>query len=67
MARKKVPKRVCGYGLEWITDIHIRPSHSTFTLQGRTPYEHLTGETPDIIKILTLVFGIVFGIRMMEA
>ena len=47
MARKKAPKRVLDYGLEWITDIHIRSSHSTFTLQGRTPYDYLTGETPD--------------------
>ena len=52
MTRKKAPKKVWDYGLEWIT----RSSHSTFTLQGRTPYEHLTGETPDISEYLDFGF-----------
>ena len=49
MARKKTPKRVWDYGLEWITDIHIRSSHSTFTLKGCT---HLNMTS---VNILTLV------------
>ena len=56
LARKKVPKRVWDYGLEWIADIHVRSSHSTFTLQGRTPFEYLTGETPDISEYVDFGF-----------
>ena len=45
MKRKKIPKRLWDFGLQWIAEIMSRTARG---VDGRTGYEIVTGETPDI-------------------
>ena len=56
MVKHKVPKRLWDYGLHWCCDISQRTPNSVFSLEGRTPIEQMTGETPDISKYLDFSF-----------
>lgn len=56
MMRKGVPRRLWDYGIQWVCEITQRTSNSHFALAGRTPFEAITGETPDISEYLDFGF-----------
>jgi hypothetical protein len=56
MAKRKVPKRLWDYGMVWACKIMSLMSNSSFSLDGRTPMEQLTGETPNISEYLDFGF-----------
>ena len=56
MLKKKVPRRLWDYGMRWVCDIMQRTASYSGTLEGRTPLEELTGETPDISEYLDFGF-----------
>jgi hypothetical protein len=56
MTRRKVPKRLWDYGIVWACEIMSLTSNSSFSLEGRTPMEQITGETPDISEYLDFGF-----------
>jgi hypothetical protein len=56
MVKRKVPKRLWDYGIVWACEIMSLTSNSVFSLDGRTPVEQITGETPDISEYLDFGF-----------
>jgi hypothetical protein len=56
MVKRKVPKRLWDYGIVWACEIMSLTSNSSFSLDGRTPMEQVTGETPDISEYLDFGF-----------
>ena len=56
MVKRKVPKRLWDYGIVWACEIISLTSNSAFSLDGRTPMEQITGETPDISEYLDFSF-----------
>jgi hypothetical protein len=56
MVKRKVPKRLWDYGIVWVCEVMLLTSNSSFSLDGRTPMEQLTGEMPDISKYLDFGF-----------
>jgi hypothetical protein len=56
MTRRKVPKRLWDYGIVWACEIMSLTSNSSFSIEGRTPMEQITGETPDISEYLDFGF-----------
>ena len=56
MTAKNVPERLWDYGFKWCCEIMQRTTNSNFALNGRTPYEVITGETPDISEYLDFGF-----------
>ena len=56
MFRSGCPKELWGYGLPHIAKIMQRTASYSGTLDGRTPLEDLTGETPDISEYLDFGF-----------
>jgi hypothetical protein len=56
MVKRKVSKRLWDYGMVWVCEVMLLTSNSSFYLDGRTPMEQLTGETPDISKYLDFGF-----------
>jgi hypothetical protein len=56
MTKKRVPKRLWDYGIVWICEVMSLTANSNFALDGRTPLEQLTGETPDISEYLDFGF-----------
>ena len=56
MVKRKVPKRLWDYGIVWACEIMSLTSNSSFSLDGRTPIEQVTGETPDISEYLDFGF-----------
>jgi hypothetical protein len=56
MVKRKVPKRLWDYGIVWACEIMSLTSNSSFYLDGRTPMEQITGETPDISEYLDFGF-----------
>ena len=56
MQAKRVPRRLWDYGMKWCCEIMQRTPNSHFRLQGRTPCEQVTGETPDISEYLDFGF-----------
>ena len=56
MTKRRVPKRLWDYGVVWVCEIMSITANSTFALEGRTPLEQLTGETPDITEYLDFGF-----------
>jgi len=53
MTQRKVPKRLWDYGLVWVSEIANRTARGP---EARTPYEAITGNTPDISKWLDFDF-----------
>ena len=47
MSRRRVPKRLCDYGIVWVCKVMSLTSNSSFNLDRRAPIEQITGETPD--------------------
>jgi hypothetical protein len=56
MVKRKVSKRLWDYGIVWACEVMLMMSNSSFSLDGRTPMEQLTGETPDISEYLDFGF-----------
>ena len=52
MVMKKVPRRMWDFALKWICEVMQITPNSHFDLDGRTPFEFVTGETPDISEYL---------------
>lgn len=52
MSRTRTPKRLWDYCMIYVTDLRNRLALPLPQLQGRTPYEVLTGNTPDISELL---------------
>ena len=56
MVRKNVPRVLWDFGAKWVsTTMRLTASHAG-KLQGRTPIERVTGETPDISENLDFGF-----------
>jgi len=53
MTQHKVPKRLWDYGLVWVSEITNRTARGP---EARTPYEVITGNTPDISEWLDFDF-----------
>jgi len=53
MQQKAVPKRLWDYGLVWVSEIINRTARGP---ENRTPYEVITGNTPDISEWLDFDF-----------
>ena len=56
MVRKNVPSRLWDYGFRWVCEIQRVLSSESGGLEGRTPMEAVTGETPDISEYLDFGF-----------
>ncbi len=56
MVRKQVPRQLWDYGNVWATKIMQRTSNTARGLDGRTPLEEITGNTPDIKEYLDFGF-----------
>ena len=48
MTRTRAHLRLWDYCAEWVSETRCRTAHPLWTLHGRTPYETVTGNTPDI-------------------
>jgi hypothetical protein len=56
MLKRKVPKPLWDYGIMWACEVMSLTAKSSFSLDGRTPMEQVTGETPDISEYLDFRF-----------
>ena len=56
MVKHKVPKQLWDYGIVWSCEVMSLTSNSSFTLDGRTPIEQVTGEAPNISEYLDFGF-----------
>jgi hypothetical protein len=56
MVKRSVPKQIWDYGIIWACEIMSLTSNNTFNLEGRTPMEQITGETPDKSEYLDFGF-----------
>ena len=56
MVKHNVLKRLWDYGIVWVCEIMCLTSNSLFSLDGQTPMEQITGETPDISEYLDFGF-----------
>jgi hypothetical protein len=56
MHSEKVPKRLWDLCLQYVVELRCRTAQGLYTLKGRTPYEVVTGETPDISEWLEFTF-----------
>jgi hypothetical protein len=56
MVKQNVPKRLWDFGIVRACEIMSLTSNISFNLEGRTPMEQITGETPDISEYLDFGF-----------
>jgi hypothetical protein len=56
MVRKRVPRRLWDYGARWVAETMRMTASTAGRLNGRTPIEKVTGETPDISENLDFGF-----------
>jgi hypothetical protein len=52
MHKTNAPKKLWNYCGIWVAETRSRTAHPLYSLHGRTPIEHVTGETPDITEWL---------------
>lgn len=52
MSRTKASKRLWDYCGVYVSETRSRTAHPLYDLKGRTPIEHVTGDTPDIAEWL---------------
>ena len=52
MINSRAPMKLWDWCLTYVADTHSLTAHPIFKLDGRTPYEILTGNTPDISEYL---------------
>ncbi|MGH3055661.1 MAG: hypothetical protein ACRDL7_11860, partial [Gaiellaceae bacterium] len=48
MTRTRTPKSLWDYCMSYVCDTRCITAHGNYSLHGRTPYEYVTGNTPDI-------------------
>ena len=56
MLKKKIPKRLWDYGINWVCEVMQCTASTSGDLSGRTALEQLTGETPEILEYLDSTF-----------
>ena len=56
MKKMNVPRRLWDFCFNWICETDNRSVSSSHYAKGRTPIEHITGETPDISEYLDFGF-----------
>jgi hypothetical protein len=56
MVSNKVPARLWDFCVKWSSDIRNKTSSNRFILEGRTPYEAVLGNTPDISSLAIFNF-----------
>ena len=56
MLKQRVPNRLCDYGIRWVCEIMQHTASNSGRLQGRTPLEQLTGDTPNTSEYLDFSF-----------
>ncbi len=56
MKSRNVPQRLWDFCAKWSCDVRSKISSNLFVMEGRTPYEALTGDTPDISSIMDYDF-----------
>ena len=56
MRQENVPRRLWDFGFKWVCEIMCRTSNTVHALGGRTPIEHITGDTPDISEYVDFRF-----------
>jgi hypothetical protein len=56
MIRKRVPRKLCDYGIRWTTQVMQRTSTQAGELRGACPLEEVTGETVNISEYLDFGF-----------
>jgi Reverse transcriptase (RNA-dependent DNA polymerase) len=56
MRQRHVPRRLWDYGFRWVCEIVTRTANSIYSLEGRTPLELISGETPDISEWIDFAF-----------
>ena len=66
MMKRRVPKRLWDYGIVWVCETMSLTANSSFALEGRTPIEQITGETPDISEYLDFGSTIGCGTKIMQ-
>jgi hypothetical protein len=52
MTKTQASKRLWDYCMVYVSEIRARIAHPLYALHNRTPYEHVTGNTPDITEWL---------------
>ena len=50
MSSVNAPLALWDYCAVWVAETHSKIAHDTWQLKGRSPEEHVTGETPDITE-----------------
>lgn len=53
---KDIPDRIWDFGISWIYETDNVTANSSRYSKDRTPFEMITGETPDITKYLDFTF-----------
>jgi hypothetical protein len=56
MLKKKVPARLWDYGFSWVCETENICANLSKYVEGRTPIEIITGDTPDISEYLDFDF-----------
>ena len=53
MGKTKTPKRLWDFCASYVAELHRLTAQPLYSLHGRTPYEMVTGNTPDISEYIT--------------
>jgi hypothetical protein len=51
MKTRNVPQKLWDFCCKWSCDVHSKTASGNFILEGRTPYEIVMGDTPDISSL----------------
>jgi len=52
MHSRSVPQSLWDFCVKWSCDVRAKSVHKSFDLEGRTPYEVVMGDTPDISSLM---------------
>ena len=52
MLRSRAPKKLWDFYLTYVTDNQPLIAHPMYKMEGRTPYEILTRDMPDILEFI---------------
>ena len=64
MTRKRLPIKLCDYGVQWTTQVMQRNSTQAGGLRGTCPLQYVTGGTIDISEYLD--FGFYYHVSYKE-
>jgi hypothetical protein len=56
MHSQNVPQPLWDFCCKWSCDVRAKTAHASFELDGRTPYEVVMGDTPDISSLMDYDF-----------